>query len=272
MEKRVFGVKTGQWNTRRAPRAVRWLLLTAALVAVLYFPVFAQIRSAMVVHRVDTPEPVVALTFDDGPHPLYTAWLLDVLDHYHVRGTFFMIGRQVDRYPDIARAVALRGHEIGNHTYTHPRGMRRISEREAENEIRRCEAAIRRATGRRTTLFRAPRGSFGNRTMLASRDLGYTTVHWSLSADKRITPTPGEMARRVAGRVRAGDIILAHDGRTAVRWRDVVATALIIENLRARGFRFVTVSQLLGRGGYSFRDRILGKLRPYYRRPANPGA
>ena len=260
IEKRVFGMKTGQWKKRRAPRALRWLLLTAALVAVLYFPVSAQIRNAMVVHRVDTPERVVALTFDDGPHPLYTAGLLDVLDHYHVRGTFFMIGRQVDRYPGIARAVALRGHEIGNHTYTHPRGMWKISESKAEDEIRRCETSIRRATGRHTTLFRAPRGSFGSRTRVAARDLGYTTAHWSLCADKKITPTPEGMARRVAGRARPGDIILVHDGRTAVRWRDVVATALIIEKLQARGFKFVTVSQLMGRKRASFHDRVLDRL------------
>lgn len=246
--------------------------MAAFFVAALYFPVSAEFRDAMVIHRVETSERVVALTFDDGPHPLYTPWLLDVLDHYHVKGTFFMIGRQVDEYPAIARDVARRGHEIGNHTYTHPPGMRKISGREAEREIHRCEAAIRRATGRRTTLFRAPRGSFGSRTMLASRDLGYTIAHWSLSADKRITPTPEGMARRVAGQVRPGDIILVHDGRTAVRWRDVVATALIIEKLQARGFKFVTVSQLIGRKRESFHQRVLDRLGLKHRKSAHAGA
>jgi len=108
------------------------------------------------VARVDTPERVVALTFDDGPSPYWTPKFLSALAARQVRATFFMMGRNVERYPSVAREVLTRGHEIGNHSYSHEPWFHLYSDERIEEELDRTENAIEAATGRRPTAFRGP--------------------------------------------------------------------------------------------------------------------
>jgi peptidoglycan/xylan/chitin deacetylase (PgdA/CDA1 family) len=198
-----------------------------------------------VVRYVPTQEKVVALTFDDGPHPVFTPEILRILAHYHARATFFMIGERMEKYPRIVKDVLEAGDAIGNHTYTHPH-LEKESAAKVADELERCEQVIERQTGHRSNLFRPPRG-YGDATIRQiAGERGYRTILWWVCADHHDAPTPQMMAMRVLRRVRPGAIILAHDGDSGIRWKDVAATPLIIQGLLKRGYRFVTVPELLG--------------------------
>jgi peptidoglycan/xylan/chitin deacetylase (PgdA/CDA1 family) len=198
-----------------------------------------------IVYRVPTKEKVVALTYDDGPHPVYTRQILDILDKYHVKATFFMIGRLMDRYPDVVKDVLKRGDVIANHTYTHPSNIEADTSAQVIRELEQCEQVVERMTGKRAYFFRPPRGLIDSTVFSIARDEGYRTILWTVCADHHDAPTPELMAERVLRLNRPGGIILAHDGSFPSRWKDVAATPLIIERLQKQGYRFVTIPELL---------------------------
>jgi peptidoglycan/xylan/chitin deacetylase (PgdA/CDA1 family) len=208
-------------------------------------PLFWQARF---VNHVDTRQKVVALTFDDGPHPVYTPRILRLLEEYRAHATFFMVGKRMEAYPDVVRSVVAAGHVIGNHTYDHPLDIVRDNQPQVIGEIDRCEQVIERLTGRRAEFFRPPCGTMDEAIYVVAAEEGYRTVLWSICADHHDAPTPQLMAQRVLKQVRPGGIVLIHDGMVPDRWKDVVATRLILEGLSKRGYRFVTLPELL-KGG-----------------------
>ena len=199
----------------------------------------------------------VALTFDDGPNPPYTDRILEVLEHERVHATFFLVGRAAVAYPETVRRIARDGNAIGNHTWDHahllvqPRSSMRA-------ELRRTDEAIFRLTGRHTTLMRPPFGARDFAVIDEARKLGYTVVMWSVPLPEDWTQ-PGDVTieRRVVEHVTDGSIIVLHDGNRGIvcghgtlpsvcdRSQDVAATKLIVDALRGRGYRFVTIPQLL---------------------------
>ncbi len=188
----------------------------------------------------------IALTFDDGPTP-GTSDLLDVLAPYGVRATFFQCGIHVRRYPEIARMVRASGHEIGNHTDTHPHLWLRSPEFIC-GELQRAQEAIGEAVGEAPVLFRAPYGVrwFGLRE--AQKKFGLLGVMWTVIG--RDWTLPGEeIQRRILGHPRGGDIICLHDGRETQNAPDVrntiEAVRGVVPVLLDRGFHFQTVSELL---------------------------
>ena len=189
-------------------------------------------------------EKIVALTFDDGPHPIYTPQILDILDQYQAKATFFMIGSRMEEYPDIVKEVAARGHLIANHTYTHPDNLRTLSPEKLQWETEQCQHSMQRIAGQNTYLFRPPRGILNPEIIKILQKKGYTIVLWGICAYHREAPTPQIMATRVINHAHPGQIILLHDGRTDFRWKDVEATRLIVENLSQQGYRFVTLEEL----------------------------
>ncbi len=189
-------------------------------------------------------EKIIALTFDDGPHPIYTPQILDILDEYQVKATFFMIGSCMEEYPGIVKEVAGRGHLIANHTYTHPDNLRKLSPEELKWEIDQCQQSMQRISGQNNYLFRPPRGILNREIIKILQEKGYTIVLWGVCAYQREAPTPEMMATRVINRAHPGQIVLLHDGRTDFRWKDVAATRLIVENLSQQGYRFVTLEEL----------------------------
>lgn len=192
-----------------------------------------------------TRDKVVALTFDDGPHPVFTPEVLRLLDRYHVKATFFVVGSQARRYPEIVRSMAVKGHVIGNHTYSHPRNLELTTAAQIEREIDACNAVVESLTGKRPNLFRPPHGLINYQILGLARNRGCRTVLWSVCADNHTAPTPRMMADRVLRAVSPGCIILVHDGGTGIRWKDVQATRIIVESLIKNGYRFVTVTDLL---------------------------
>lgn len=188
---------------------------------------------------------VVALTFDDGPMPVYTTQILDILDEYQAKGTFFMIGERMQEYPGIVKEVAQRGHVIANHTFTHPEDLRTLDDRQVEWELKTTANISENLSGQRNYLFRPPRGIMDERLMRAVRAAGYEVIIWSICADNKAAPTPELMAKRVTEQIKPGQIILLHDGRFPGRKLDVEATRLILADLSQKGYRFVTVPELL---------------------------
>jgi len=198
-----------------------------------------------IVYDIPVSKKIVALTYDDGPYPVYTRQILDILDKYHVKATFFMIGKQMEQYPEIVKMIQTRGHVIGNHTFTHPANLETFSTTRIIGEIDRCEQVIERMTGKRAQLFRPPYGFVNGKIANIANKEGYHTILWTVSADHHDAPTPQLMAERVSKMIRPGGIILMHDGKMFIRWKDVAATALIIKSLLKKGYHFVTVPQLL---------------------------
>jgi peptidoglycan/xylan/chitin deacetylase (PgdA/CDA1 family) len=160
--------------------------------------------------RLDGPDPVVALTFDDGPHPDVTPRLLDLLKARGVRATFFVIGREAARHPDIVRRIAAEGHALGNHTQRHSYLFWALGPAALRREIEQAQQAIATASGVRCRLFRAPVGlksPFEGRVLAA---LGLDLVSWEARFLDRAA-SPARLRRRLR-RVRPGSIILLHDG------------------------------------------------------------
>jgi len=239
----------GKLRSRVVLRCAACLAFATAITMVSAEPVARGLRShPMMIRRIATNEKVVALTFDDGPHPLYTPQLLKELDRYHIKATFFMIGKRMERWPEIVDATVEAGHVVANHTYSHPRYLAEAPADEIAREIDHGEAVVERMTGQRYGLFRPPRGLVGPNMLSVAQWHGQKTVLWSVSGYHHESKTPYLMAQRVIARAHPGSIILMHDGRYPMRWKDVVAAPLIIDGLRKKGYRFVTVPELLKMG------------------------
>lgn len=219
------------------------LLLLLPLVIPILIPEVGLAYSGVTYH-IDTNEKIIALTFDDGPHPIYTPQILDILDQHQVKATFFMIGSRMEEYPDIVKEVAARGHLIANHTYTHPGNLRTLSLEKLKWEIDQCQLSMQRITGQNTYLFRPPRGILNSQIIKILKEKGYTIVLWGICTYNYKAPTPEMMAARVIKHAHPGLIVLVHDGKTDFRWKDVEATRLIVASLSRQGYRFVTLEEL----------------------------
>jgi|SRR5579884_792085 len=206
-------------------------------------------------------ERVVALTFDDGPNPPYTKRILDVLREQHVHATFFLVGRAVQAYPSVVRQEVADGNAVGNHTWDH-RHLIVMRPSAVRKTLQRTDDAIFAAAHVHTHLMRPPFGARDWIVLQQARRLGYTVVMWSvpLARDWEYPP-PKVIAQRILPRVSDGSIIVLHDGNRgqlcAVRHlnphvcdrsQDIEATRIILETLKSRGFRFVTIPELITLG------------------------
>lgn len=198
--------------------------------------------------RVRTTAKVVALSFDDGPDVRWTPAVLDDLDRYHAHATFFMEGRYVRRSPWLARQVVERGHEVANHTYDHP-DLRPLDAATVRREITRADQAFAAAGLPQPTLFRPPKGYFDADAATAVASQGLLDVGWTrglcVEARARHAATPAEGMQHLLDRVTPGAILLAHDGGIPDRSRTLKALPVLLAGLYARGYRVVTVSELL---------------------------
>jgi chitin deacetylase len=184
-------------------------------------------------------EKVIALTFDDGPWPRYTKEVLQVLASRNVKATFFMVGQEVQRRPALVREVHAAGHVVGNHSWDHAR-----KPRNPRDEVFRTDAAIKKATGVESSLFRPPYGQMKNGMAAQAMRDGQCVVIWSAdSADWKHTRADS-ITQRILRQASPGGIVLMHDGG-GNRGSTVAALPRIIDTLRKRGYRFVTVPELL---------------------------
>lgn len=189
----------------------------------------------------------VALTFDDGPSA-DTDLVLSTLKEYGAPATFFMIGRRVEIQPQIARRIVAEGHEIGNHSYSHPIYLYR-SPVETRRQLRRAQEVIADATGVEPKFSRPPCGVRTPAYFAATREMNLRTVQWSVAGFDWKRIGAAEIAHNILKDVRAGSIILLHDGDSSLkraRIETVMALPHIIKELRRRGLKIVPLFQLLG--------------------------
>lgn len=183
----------------------------------------------------------IALTFDDGPHPQNTPRLLDMLRARNVKATFYVIGRNVSTHPGVVRRTVAEGHEIGNHSHTHPL-LSKLSDSELRREMQRCQDAIVAAAGVRPRTMRPPYGGLLQRQReLVHQEFGYPTILWSVDPLDWKRPGPSVVASRILNGTKPGGIVLAHD----LHSQTIDAMPATLDGLLRRGFRFVTVSQLI---------------------------
>lgn len=202
------------------------------------------LHSGVVISHGPTSEKVVALTFDDGPDPNYTPRVLDILHRYGIHATFFQEGKMIQQFPRITRRVVEEGNCVGNHTYTHPY-LARLSPQAVRKEMQSCDQCLALNAGITTTLFRSPRGDWNPTVYRQALQDHERLILWSVALEHHEVPTPKAMAQRVLRLVRPGDIVLMHDGAFVSRESTVQALPLVIEGLRKRGYRCVTVPELL---------------------------
>jgi len=196
---------------------------------------------------VPTGERRVALTFDDGPNPKATPRLLRLLGAARIKATFFLLGRNVVRFPHLAAEIAAAGHEIGNHTHSHLL-LPVLPHKLLRRELERAGHLIEAATGHVPRLVRPPMGWFNGTVLRTLAELGYQPVLGDVYPQDTTRPGAGEIARRILTRVRPGSIVIMHDGvpyGQADRSQSVEATQMVIEALTKKSYRFDTVSALL---------------------------
>lgn len=185
----------------------------------------------------------IALSFDDGPHPVYTREILSILEEYGVTATFFMVGENVLYYTEAAEAVLAAGHEIGNHSYDHRR-LTKLDEAGVRNQVLRCEAALASLGEYRPHLLRPPEGAMNATVRRVARDEEYRLILWDIDTRDWAHTPPDVIAQNVLHSVQAGDIILMHDyiGHDSPT---PAALRRMIPALLEQGYRFVTVSRLI---------------------------
>ena len=188
-------------------------------------------------------EKVVALTFDDGPDPRYTHRVVSLLKDEGIHATFFEVGKFAEKYPYLTKLVVENGNVVGNHSYSHP-DLRLDKIEHVRFEVLRGAETLEKITGKHPALFRPPKGLYDEQILEALKGMGYQTVLWSLTVEHKSAKTPMEMADRVINLVQPGTIILAHDGRLD-REHTLEALPMIIETLKAEGYRFVTVPEMI---------------------------
>ncbi|RXY99769.1 polysaccharide deacetylase family protein [Fictibacillus sp. S7] len=232
-----------------------FMLVVSASILMLQLPDTAQAykierkyyeKKGLVIWDVPSPQKEVAITFDDGPNPLYTPAILDVLKKYHAKATFFVVGKHIIRNPEIVKREIREGHELGDHTYTHPHNFSYASKRLFAKEVTKTEKLIEKVQKNEVKLFRPPGGNLNKQIIKYSNKKGYKIILWSWHQDPKDwrNPGAGSISRHILSNVKNGDIILLHDSG-GNRRQTIEALKIVLPELQKRGFKCVTVSELL---------------------------
>ena len=186
----------------------------------------------------------IALTFDDGPHPRYTPIILDILEEFGIKATFFIVGVNAEYYPDTLQMITEKGHEIGNHTYTHPH-VSGLNSETLQNEVEKCESSIYSLTDLKTKLFRPPEGMIDADVRTVLRSLDYKVILWDIDTRDWANTPPEKISKYVIDNIASGDIILMHD-YVAHNSPTPDALRMFLPVLLEKGYNFVVISELIG--------------------------
>ncbi|TCO34013.1 peptidoglycan/xylan/chitin deacetylase (PgdA/CDA1 family) [Kribbella steppae] len=186
------------------------------------------------------PTKYVVLTFDDGPDPVYTPLILDVLAKYDAKATFFEVGRNVVKHPALTKRIHAAGHSVQNHTWTHA-DLRPLSAASFRQQISSTDQAIRAQTGGTPACLRPPYGAMNSTVTKRAKALGKDLVVWDIDSRDWTKPGTAAIVRRVLAGVHNGSVILMHDGG-GNRSQTVAALPTILKTLKARGYGFRTVT------------------------------
>lgn len=192
------------------------------------------------IYSVETDKKQVSISFDAAWGDEQTHTLLDILKEHNVKSTFFLVGDWVDKYPDDVKDIYDAGHDIGNHSDTHPH-MTEMSTEEQQNQIKACNEKIKEITGKEPKLFRAPYGDYNNTVVQSVKSLDMYCVQWDIDSLDWKDPSPSEMVNRIVPNLQNGSIILMHNGAK----NTPEALPMIIEAVREEGYEFVPLSKLV---------------------------
>jgi peptidoglycan/xylan/chitin deacetylase (PgdA/CDA1 family) len=191
--------------------------------------------------EVNVDGPYIAMTFDDGPHATNTPKLLEMAAERHIKLTFFVLGECVVQNPDVLRREVAEGHEIGNHSWSHP-NLARLSDEGLRTQLQRTEDMIGKTAGVKPKLMRPPYGELTKRQrILANHEFGYRVILWDVDPLDWKRPGSDVVAQRIIAGARPGSIILSHD----IQPPTIAAMPQVFDALLTKGFKFVTVSELL---------------------------
>ena len=200
------------------------------------------------VYRVDREDDKISISFDCAWGTEYTDDILDALDFYNVKCTFFAVRFWVEKYPDVVKKIVARGHEIGTHSATHPH-MNKLTEAQIEEELRTSVDSIEKISGQSVALFRPPFGEYNDRVILTARSLGLQSVQWDVDSLDWENLTAEQIASRVIPKTRSGSIILCHNNGL----HTAESLPLIFSALQEKGFVFVPIGELLYRENYEIK-------------------
>lgn len=236
----VFSKKTG----------ILYLLMFVSLAALVFAGKNAATTTTastrlLPIYCTDKQEKIVAMSFDAAWGNEDTDDLIKIMDKYNIKTTFFVVGGWVDKYPESVKQLADAGHEIMNHSNTHPH-MTQLSDAEIKKELLDCDAKIEKITGTKPTLFRAPYGDYNNNVITAANETNHHTIQWDVDSLDWKNLTPPEIKERVLSKVKPGSIILFHNAAL----HTPKALPEIIENLQADGYKIVKVSDLIIKDNY----------------------
>ncbi len=205
------------------------------------------------IYCVETDKKECAISFDAAWGNEQTEDLLDILDRYRVKTTFFLVGQWVDKYPQSVKKIAGRGHDIGNHSSTHPY-MTELSTEKIKAELLECNKKVKKLTGKCPTLFRPPYGDYNNDVVETVNSLGMYCVQWNIDSLDWKNPTSEQIVQNCVQKLSPGSIILLHNGAV----NTPRALPKIIEAIKSKGYKIVPVSKLIPKGEYT--TDVQGKM------------
>lgn len=208
--------------------------------------VSAKTAKLLPIYSVDTQEKKVSLTINCAWNADDIDRILDTLSKYQTKVTFFMVGDWVDKYPDAVRKIADQGHEIGNHSDTHPH-VNQMTFEKNEEQIKLCADKIEKITGKRSVLYRGPYGEYNDTVIKAAENKNHKTIQWSLDTLDYKGLTESQMWDRLKDKLKSGDIILMHNGTK----HTADALDKIIYNIKEKGYEIVPVSELIYSDNYT---------------------
>lgn len=201
------------------------------------------VKRILPIYSVEREDKVISVTFDASWGGDKTMAILDLLDQYDAKATFFLVGIWVDKYPELVKEIAARGHEIGNHSDSHPY-MTQISEAKMRQELKGMSDKLQALTGVRPSLFRPPYGDYNNQVVSVSRDEGYEVVQWSVDSLDWKNRGVDDLVKRATTNIQPGDIILFHNDSEYI----VQALPAILEYYKTQGFQMIPAGEILLEG------------------------
>ncbi len=205
------------------------------------------------IYCVDTDKKVCAISFDAAWGNEQTEELLDILDEYNVKTTFFLVGDWVRKFPESVKEIDRRGHEIGNHSDTHPH-MTQLSAEEKNAEIKNCSDEIEKLIGKRPALLRPPYGDYNNDVVNAVNQADMYCVQWNIDSLDWKDPSAEQIARNCTSKLEPGSIILLHNGAK----NTPQALPLVLREIKSMGYKIVPIGKLIPKGRYS--TDVQGKM------------
>lgn len=235
----------------------RLMILSAALIFVFGVGIFklagseeavaaSTTQRSIPIYCVETEEKKVSISFDAAWGNEQTQTLLDILDEYGIKSTFFLVGDWVRNYPDDVKAIAAAGHDVGNHSNTHPY-MTQLDVDSIKSEIETCNSEVEALTGKSPTLFRPPYGDYDNNVVDTVNGLGMYCVQWDVDSLDWKNLSAEEMCSRIKNNIKCGSIVLMHNGAE----NTPQALPMIIECIQELGYEIVPISELIPQGEYT---------------------